>query len=262
MAWTLRQPPIQIFAVFTCLGLGMAFPYVIMSFYPAALQWLPRPGNWLIHFERLMGFVLLGTVVYLLTILPESRIIAVLLFCLFLTIGLYVWGQMTTLSDSTGRRVMVRLLALVIILLGGWVSLDLFPAVTLNQELLSGESLQWQPYSDTKLLAAATENRWVVVDFTADWCPNCILVEKTALQDPRAVQAFREHNALLLKADLTRENQPAKRLLQSMGSRSIPFLALFPPGEHFWAPFFLRDLYTAKDVLKAFSMATGKEGTP
>jgi thiol:disulfide interchange protein DsbD len=119
--------------------------------------------------------------------------------------------------------------------------------------------LEWQPYADSKLLASAAEDRWAVVDFTADWCPNCLLVERTALRNTRVVQILREHNVLLLKADLTRENPPAKRLLKDMGSRSIPFLALFPPGEHFWEPFFLRDLYSADDVIKVFSMITDKE---
>ncbi len=255
MAWTLRQPPIQIFAVFTCLGLGMAFPYVIMAFFPAALRWIPRPGNWLIHFERFMGFALMATVVYLIAILPENTRIYVVVFCLFLAVGLYVWGQMTTLSHSSRRRVVVRLLALVIMAVGGWVSLGLLPSMARNQEFVAEKSVVWQPYSDMKLLAGATEKRWVVVDFTADWCPNCLLVEKTALQNNRVVQAFQEREVLLLKADLTRENPPAKRLLEKMGSRSIPFLALFPPGERFWEPFFLRDIYGAEDVLEVFSMA-------
>ena len=233
----------------------MSFPYVILSFYPAALRWLPRPGNWIIHFERFMGFALLATAVYLLTILPEGARIWVVLLCLFLAIGLYIWGQMTTLSDSFRRRLVVRLVAVIIMVVGGWLSMEVFPADDRNEEYAAAQSQRWRPYSDMKLLEGARENRWVVVDFTADWCPNCLLVERTALQDREVVETLRKHNVLLLKADLTRENPPAKRLLQQMGSRSIPFLALFPPGEHFWQPFFLRDIYRAGDVLRVFKIA-------
>jgi thiol:disulfide interchange protein DsbD len=258
MAWTLRQPPSQIFTVFLCLGLGMAAPYVVMSLFPTTLRWLPRPGNWLIHFERLMGFALLATVIYLVTVLPEQMMVGVLLFCFFLAIGFYIWGKMTTLSDSTRRRLMVRLTAVIIMVAGGWLSLDIVPSMTRNVELMSDKSEQWQPYTDTKLLQAARENRWVVVDFTAEWCPNCLLVEKTVLQNRTVVETFRKHDVLLLKADLTMENPPAKRLLRKMGSRSIPFLAFFPPGENFWKPYFLRDLYRVKDVLEVFQGAPSK----
>ena len=256
MAWTLRQPPVQIFVVFSCLGFGMAFPYVIMSIHPAALRWLPRPGNWLVHFERFMGFALLATVVYLLTIVQANMRVWIVLFCLFLAIGFYIWGQMTSLGDSSRRRILVRLLAVIIMVGGGWVSLKTLPAMGWNEDPLSKKvkSEIWQTYTDTKLLEAARQSRWVVVDFTADWCPNCILVETTALGDEHVVETFRKHNVLLLKADLTRENPSAKRLLEKMGSRSIPFLALFPPGEHFWQPFFLRDIYRARDVLRVFEI--------
>jgi thiol:disulfide interchange protein len=253
MAWTLRQPPALIFVVFSCLGLGMASPYVFISLFPATIRWLPRPGAWLIHFERLMGFALLATVVYLLAIIQESERIWVVLFSLFLALGLYIWGQMTSLRDSFRRRLLVRSVALIVALLGGWLSLVALPSALHREAPAQVEAAHWQPYADQLLLAAAAENRWVVVDFTADWCPNCLFVEKTALQDPRVLRVFREHNALLLRADLTRENPAAKRLLERLGSRSIPFLALFPPGELFWQPIFLRDIYRAEDVVLAFS---------
>jgi len=253
MAWTLRQSPPLIFVIFASMGLGMAAPYIILAISPAALRWLPRPGLWLVHFERLMGFALLATVVYLLTILPGEMRVWVVLFCLFLGLGLYIWGQMTTLRDSPRRRVMVRIVALLVIFAGSWLSLRVFPPMTEPESPTAGNDLSWEPYTLAKLLAAAAAQRWVVVDFTADWCPNCVLVERATLQDQRVRQAFRDRNALLLKADLTRDNPPAKLLLERMGSRSIPFLAIFPPGERFWHPFFLRDIYRADDVVSVFA---------
>jgi thiol:disulfide interchange protein len=257
MAWTLRQSPPLIFVIFAFMGVGMAAPYIILAISPAALRWLPRPGPWLIHFERLMGFALLATVVYLLTILPGEMRVGVVLFCLFLGLGLYIWGQMTTLSDSTLRRVMVRLVALLVICAGWWLSLHILPRMMQPESPTPRDPLSWEPYTLEKLLAAAAAQRWVVVDFTADWCPNCVLVERATLQDERVRQAFRDRNALLLKADLTRDNPPAKLLLERMGSRSIPFLAIFQPGERFWHPFFLRDIYRADDVVSAFAYENG-----
>jgi thiol:disulfide interchange protein DsbD len=164
---------------------------------------------------------------------------------------------MTTLSDSTRRRLLVRLVAVAIIVAGGWLSLELLPALAQRQGFAPGELLQWQPFTDRKLFEAAGQNRWAVVDFTADWCPNCILVEKAVLRNQKVLQAFKKHNALLLKADLTRANPPAQQLLEKLGSRSIPFLALFPPGEQFWQPFFLRDIYRTEDVLQVFPEISG-----
>jgi thiol:disulfide interchange protein len=258
MAWSLRQPPLLIFTIFVCMGLGMAAPYVILSLWPGTLRWIPRPGPWVVHFERLMGFAFLATVVYLLTIVSAGMRVWVVLFCLFLALGLYVWGQMTTLRDSNRRRLTVRALALLLVLLGWWLSFHVFPSTAPSESLASEEASAWEPYSPEKLLAAADHHRWVLVDFTADWCPNCILVERTTLRDSRLRRALRDHNALLLKADLTRDNPSAKLLLERMGSRSIPFLALFPPGEQFWHPFFVRDIYGPDDVLSVFAKPGGE----
>ncbi|MBW1980506.1 MAG: thioredoxin family protein [Deltaproteobacteria bacterium] len=253
MAWTLRQPPAMIFVIFACMGIGMAAPYMVLTAFPASMKWLPRPGAWLIHFERLMGFALLGTVVYLLTILPQSERLWVVIFCLFLALGLYIWGQMTTLRDSTRRRLVVRSIAVLVIAGGLWFSFAVAREAAWMRGSAPGKPDIWLPYSDEQLLAAAGENRWVVVDFTADWCPNCLLVEKTALHNPRVLQAFKKYNVLLLKADLTRKNPAAERLLEKLGSRSIPFLAFFPPGKQFWQPYFLRDVYRSEEVLLVFS---------
>jgi thiol:disulfide interchange protein len=163
MAWTLRQSPPLIFVIFASMGLGMAAPYIILAISPAALRWLPRPGPWLLHFERLMGFALLATVVYLLKILPGEMRVWVVLFCLFLGLGLYIWGQMTTLRDSTRRRLMVRIVALLVIVGGWWLSLHVFPPITQPESPTSGDGLSWEPYALEKLLAAAATQRWVVV---------------------------------------------------------------------------------------------------
>jgi thiol:disulfide interchange protein DsbD len=153
------------------------------------------------------------------------------------------------------RRVAIRLLASLVVVLGGWVSLRLVPSADLTKSVARAHTPEWDVYTADKLRAAARQDRWAVVKFTADWCPNCLLVENTALRDHRVIRAFQQHRALLLEADLTRENREAKELLAKMGSRSIPFLAVFPPGKGFWEPFFLRDLYGVDDVLEAFSQS-------
>ena len=51
------------------MGLGMASPYLLVGAFPELLRFLPKPGPWMETFKQFMGFVLMGTVVYLLTAL-------------------------------------------------------------------------------------------------------------------------------------------------------------------------------------------------
>ena len=64
-AFTLAQPPLATYILFGSVGLGMASPYLVVGAFPALVRWLPKPGEWMETVKQLMGFVLLGTVVYL-----------------------------------------------------------------------------------------------------------------------------------------------------------------------------------------------------
>ena len=69
LGFSLSQPPLVSFLVFTFLGLGMAFPYIMLCAFPPLLRFVPKPGPWMVHFKRFLGLLLLATVAWLLWIL-------------------------------------------------------------------------------------------------------------------------------------------------------------------------------------------------
>jgi len=250
MAWTLLQSAPVIIIIFLSIGVGMALPYVILTANPNFMKWVPKPGNWMIHFERIMGFVLLGTVVYLFTIVPLGSKNALAGFLLVLGVGAYIYGKLQSITDPPGKRWMVRIIALVWVVFGGLFCQKILINKDIKYEAKFTNSMAWSEYSYSKLFNASDENRITVVDFTADWCPNCKVVEAAILESEIIQQAFREKNVQLLIADITREDKIKQDLLTKLGSRSIPFLAFFHPGEKLIKPGFLRDMYSKEDVLK------------
>ena len=71
--YTLKQPPAVTYLIFGCIGLGMASPYLLIGAFPQLIRFLPKPGAWMDTFKQMMGFVLLGTIVFLFT-LHEPRL--------------------------------------------------------------------------------------------------------------------------------------------------------------------------------------------
>ncbi len=65
VSWAIAQPAWLTFLAFTCIGLGMATPYLLIGAFPQLISFLPKPGQWMDTFKQLMGFLLLGTVVFL-----------------------------------------------------------------------------------------------------------------------------------------------------------------------------------------------------
>src|SRR5262249_49360137 len=64
-AWASQQPRETAILAFSFMGLGMASPYMLLGANPGWLSFLPRPGMWMVTFERVMGFLLLAMVVKL-----------------------------------------------------------------------------------------------------------------------------------------------------------------------------------------------------
>jgi len=62
----ISQPNIVGFGVFTCLGLGLASPFVILSAFPSLLSFVPKPGQWMINLKKALGVILLACVLWLL----------------------------------------------------------------------------------------------------------------------------------------------------------------------------------------------------
>ena len=81
------------------------------------------------------------------------------------------------------------------------------------------------------------------------------MVEGTTLKSKKVIDFIKSNDIHTYKADITTKNELAEELMQSLGARSIPFVAIFPKGEYFYQPVILRDMYTYNDLLEALQKA-------
>lgn len=246
LAWSLTQHPVIIFIIFINIGLGMSLPYLLLSFYPSLIKFIPKPGDWMITFEQFMGFLLIATTIYLLALLDAGTLTKSLWFLLLLSIGLWQWGRFGNIAKPPVQRIISFLVLVFFIVFAGFT---VFSSQKTPQAHITYKPFDWEAIVHNKTSQVA------MVIFTADWCPNCKFVEATALASSDIIEFVHENNITVYKADITTKNPPAEVLLQQLGSRSIPFVAIFPSGDNFSQPVILRDIYTAKDLLKALQKA-------
>ena len=97
----------------------------------------------------------------------------------------------------------------------------------------------------------------MLLEFTADWCPNCKFLEATVLTDERLRRWKARYGMELVRVDLTAPNAFATRLCEALGSKSIPVTALFPAGDNARRPVVLRDVYSVDDLEHALDAAFG-----
>ncbi|MCL1985676.1 MAG: hypothetical protein FWG59_04435, partial [Betaproteobacteria bacterium] len=232
LAWGFSQNTFVLGIVFTSVGAGMALPYLLFALFPGLVRFLPRPGPWLEVTERLVGFFLMGLTVYLIFLLPEERRMSALVSLPLIALAAWVWGTYCGPKASTRHRRVLG--ALVLGLLVSAVSLGLQTAT---------KNAEWDNFTPQKFRTSLGKAPQVLV-FTADWCPNCKVLESTVLNSRRIHAWQKRYGAHFIRVNLTRENAPALLLLRALGSNSIPFTALFPAGEESRTPLVLRDMYT------------------
>ena len=95
LTWSATKPPHLVYLVFTFMGLGMAMPYLVIGAFPRLIRFIPKPGAWMDTFKQLMGFVLMGTVVYMFTMLAPEHVIPTLALIFALWAGCWCIGRTT-----------------------------------------------------------------------------------------------------------------------------------------------------------------------
>jgi thiol:disulfide interchange protein DsbD len=251
MGYAFTQPAYYAMLVFTFLGLGMAAPYLLLSGFPSLMKFLPKPGEWMEHLKQFMGFPLLATAIWLAWVLGKQAgvdALAILLFVLLLA-GLSAWilGKWTALHRTTPVRVVAALIAFVIFVPAFALVLiymdqiretrtgaNAGPGRTGPGRTGSGqvsgptaEGLQWEPFSEARVLDLVTQGRPVFVDFTADWCLSCKVNERVAFGSADVTRKFLDLKIAMLKADWTLRDEPIARALAKYGRNSIPLYVLY-----------------------------------
>lgn len=245
LGWALFQSSGIVFTVFISIGLGMSTPYILFALKPGVAAAFPKPGRWTGILEQVVGLFLMGTTLYLLSILSEAYLRPALFVLFSIAVGAWIWGQLTGLHHNSLRRWSTRAAAVVLI---AGASLFAFSGPDASEDF-------WEEYSPA-LFMESLEYSHVVVDFTADWCPNCKALEAAVFTSDNLRRWAEEYGLLYIKADLTRDNPAAQELLTSLGSKSIPVVALFPREDAANGrldPLVLRDIFTQRQFEDALT---------
>jgi thiol:disulfide interchange protein len=263
LGYALAQPPLPALSVFVVLGLGMAFPFLVLSFSPSLLRRLPRPGAWMEGLKQALAFPLYASAAWLVWVLVlqagEAALAYVLASMLGLAFAAWFYGATRqTLPWRARFGTAFFAMALLATPWFAWRNLhDGQEEVPQAQERdvdivvaqIQGEGTM--PYSEALLKALRLEGRPVLVNFTAAWCVTCLVNERVAFADPTVQEALRAGGVALLKADWTKRNPAITETLTRHGRSGVPLYLLYRPGIH--DPVVLPQILTPRLVLDALT---------
>ena len=253
-----------ILLIFLAVGTGLAAPYVLLSWHPAWLKFLPKPGVWMEHFKVGMGFPMLATAAWLFNLASGSYGKNVLWLGLFLVVTAFAAWIFGTFFQR-GRRHRGSALAIALLLLAGgyaaalegqlhWRS-AIAPSANAGSLQESPEGIDWQPWSPEAVDTARRAGRPVLVDFTADWCLTCQVNKKTSLEIPSVRAKLKELNALALLGDYTRTPGAILSELNRFHRAGVPLVLIYPKDPAA-TPIVLPEVLTPGHVLSALDQAS------
>jgi thiol:disulfide interchange protein DsbD len=217
LGYALTQSAAIALLIFAALGLGMALPFLLLTWVPSLLRWLPRPGPWMTTLKEFLAFPLYLTCLWLLWILGNqtnsSVTISVLTGLTSLTFAIWVLSK----KHKLGVALAAAFLILAIYL----------PA---SQLTTAKEQPLWQPYSEARLQELLEEDQAVFINLTADWCITCLANEKIALSSKEFASHLIDNNIHYLKGDWTNYDAEITALLNRNGRNGVPLYLFYAKG--------------------------------
>lgn len=268
--WATQQPPHIAVLAFVAAGLGMASPYMLLGANPNWLSFLPRPGPWMVTFERIMGFLLLGMVIWLLHPLITQIGVEGLEWTLgfLVAIGLACWllGKIDVTMEAAVRwkyRAGATAIALGAgVLVYGWV----YPLseATAQQSALrhasyltGGEKsseIPWRLWSKEAVEQTVRSGKTVFVDFTAAYCTNCKVNKAVAINQPEFLAKLTALGVVPFQADFTLGDPDIFAALQEQQRPGPPLNVIYPAGKPD-EPIVLKVLFSKEYLLQKLGEA-------
>jgi thiol:disulfide interchange protein DsbD len=233
-AFAQSAPIIVLF--FLTVGLGLSAPYVLLSWNPAWLKFLPKPGAWMEKFKIGMGFPMLATVVWLYGVAASSygkNVLWLGVFLIILALAAWIFGEFVQRGRS--RKTAAGVVALLLLAGGYLFALEKElawrapPVAAANASLKeSADGIEWQPWSPAAVAAARGAGKVVLVDFTADWCLTCQVNKKTSLEIAVVREKLKAVGAVALLGDYTRFPPEITDELTRFNRAGVPLVLVYP----------------------------------
>lgn len=229
LGYAYAQPPLVILIFFFTIGLGLAFPYVLLSWKPGWLKLLPKPGPWMEKFKIAMGFPVLATAVWIFWFTAprfgEDGVIWLGFFLIGVSLAAWIWG--TFVQRGTKRRGLAIFITALVLVVSYAYALE--SELHWRSPNKKTTEVNWQPWSHEAVAKARSQGSPVLVDFTAKWCPTCNKFVKPVVNSSEVQRKLTEVKGVALLADFTEYPADMEAEIKKYhADGGIPLVLVFP----------------------------------
>jgi thiol:disulfide interchange protein DsbD len=234
MGFALTLPAPAALGIFLAMGLGLALPYLLLTFVPAIRHLLPHPGHWMETFRQFLAFPMFASAAWLIWVLAQQADVMAVFSALLgmIAIAFIIWLYKV---EATSRKGRIATIVLAIAMMGFIGSTFIIPHPGGMQKPSPEQALadqNWEDFTQARLDEMLKEGHPVFVNMTAAWCITCKVNEKVALSTDNTRALFADKGIKYLKGDWTNQNPEITKYLAGHGRSGVPIYVYYaPPNE-------------------------------
>ena len=227
LGYALIQPSGVTLPIFSALGLGFAFPYFILSASPSLINYLPKPGNWMVTLKEFFAFPMFATSIWLIWVFSfqTSSNEVIFLLITILLISLLIW--IASKINKPNYRMIIFIFAVFIIF---FQFKDIPSQKIQSPNAMKLENFNYVEWNENIENEYQSKNQAYLINFTAAWCITCQTNDKIALSRPNIKEYIYENNIEYVVADWTNKNDEILKTLESYNRNGVPLYIFWKPG--------------------------------
>lgn len=204
--------------VFITMGIGLAYPYILIAMFPNIAYHFPKPGAWMLKVKIVMAFLLISTALWLYYILV-SKIggRASYVFFLIMVLILFSLAYVKVLRKVLWAIILVFVLSIYFIP-------SLIPHET---KIVAQVDKTWRNFDPQLIPFLVQQNKVVFVDVTADWCLTCKTNELFVLSNKKVKDHLERPDIVTMRADWTTRDTMITNFLGQYNRFAIPFYVVY-----------------------------------
>lgn len=222
VAFALSGRPIDIFVIFTALGIGLALPYLLVAAAPGIIGVLPKSGRWMIWLKIALGGLLVLTAIWLFWVLAGVGGVKAMAAVAIIVAAMFLLLPHRLFPPTRWKNATLVALAILSVLAPQFLTPD--------RNVVTQELTEWQIFDRSEIAQLVSEGQVVFVDVTADWCLTCKANKALVLDREPVASALAAAGVTPMQADWTRPSDDIARYLASFGRYGIPFNIVYGPS--------------------------------
>ncbi len=223
LGYALIQPSGETVPIFLSLSLGFSLPYLLLAVNPKLIDFLPKPGDWMVTLKEFFAFPMLATALWLLWVfsLQVNQVLVIFLLIGWLLLALNFW------IFQKDYKTINKIIFLGISIFSMIYFLPETEDIETEKNTIIGSATEWYEGIEDDL---RDKNQPYFINFTAAWCITCQSNEITAFSKDGFKSLIEEKNIEYIKADWTNRNDAITRSLKKYGRSGVPFYVYWEPG--------------------------------